>query len=293
MAAGFLGLLLVLGLVPAGGSPLGPAESAGEPALQGLPAVETPALPVPVGVAADPAALSVGVEAPLPLGAGTRIALCDGCLGLGLQAGPDAASAAQPAAASPGPSRAGIVAAVEDAPPEAVAAGSSVLALGLAAAAWLARAGLGSLGLGSLFSRIEDGDLARHPMRRQALDFIAANPGATVQDVRRALGLAWGTTVYHLGRLEKAGQVAVRHVAGRRGHWPLGQAPRAGDPAGTGAELVRLVRERPGLSQLELARLAGVGAPAACKQLRRLEEAGLVVAQRAGRSRQYVPALAA
>jgi DNA-binding transcriptional ArsR family regulator len=110
-----------------------------------------------------------------------------------------------------------------------------------------------------------------------------------VQDIRRSLGIAWGTAVYHLGRLERAGQVAVRHVGGHRGHWPLGQAPSRDALAPTGQALASLVRDRPGLTQLELARLAGIGAPAACKQLKRLEAAGAVLGERAGRVRLYRP----
>ncbi|HJQ92698.1 MAG TPA: hypothetical protein VJ874_00260, partial [Candidatus Thermoplasmatota archaeon] len=63
--------------------------------------------------------------------------------------------------------------------------------------------------------------------------------------------------------------------------------------APTGQALADLVRERPGLSQLELARLAGIGAPAACKQLRRLQQAGAILAERAGRTVLYRPARAA
>jgi len=83
--------------------------------------------------------------------------------------------------------------------------------------------------------------------------------------------------------------VAVRRVAGRRGHWPLGQAPARDALAPTGEAFARLVRDHPGLPQSELARLAGVGSPAACKQLARLESAGLVLGRRSGRARLYVP----
>jgi DNA-binding MarR family transcriptional regulator len=200
-------------------------------------------------------------------------------LSVEVRSGPDDGDAVTTAAApKPTPLRA-----VQDAPPRALLAGASLLATALALAAWLAKPTLG------LFSRIEDGELAQHPLRRQALDYITANPGATLQDVRRSLGCAWGTAVYHLGRLERAGLVAVRHREGRRGHWPLGLAPAHDALAPTGESLARLVRERPGLPQNELARLAGIGPPAACKQLRRLESAGFVQAQRSGRARLYLP----
>lgn len=174
-----------------------------------------------------------------------------------------------------------------DSAPARTAAGASILA-GLAALGWAILRAAGLAPLLPFFSRIEDGELARHPARRQALDFIAANPGCNLQELRHALGLAWGTTVHHMARLEKAGLVAVRHIAGQRTHWPIGGAPPAAALPATSRALASLVQARPGLDQGELARLLGVGAATACKQLARLESAGLVLAQRVGRSRRYV-----
>lgn len=263
MASGLLVMsALALALTPAGTSSEGEA---------------------PASLVTDPTAIRVSSDLPLPTRLDTTLAACPSCPAITLQAGEGATSersGTEPAS----PWSKDPIAAVRDAPPEAVIAGSSLLATLTAAALWLARPALG------LFSRIEDDELARHPMRRQALDFIAANPGATLQDVRRSLGVAWGTAVYHLGRLERAGLVAVRHIGGHRGHWPLGQAPAHGALAPTGQALADLVRSRPGLPQNELARLVGIGSSAACKQLRRLESAGLVVAQREGKARVYAPA---
>ncbi|MHB1261780.1 MAG: winged helix-turn-helix transcriptional regulator [Thermoplasmatota archaeon] len=258
--------------------------------LAGLvPAVAVEALPVPdaqlpsaqvyAGVNHD----EVQVATDLPLNIGVDRTLHLPVLpDLALESRPDPVvqGEASPASASKadGPWQA-----IREVSPHTVLVGSSVLATVLALAAWLANPSLG------MFSRIETDALAEHPLRRQALDLIAANPGATVQSVRKGLGIAWGTAVYHLGRLERAGLVAVRHSEGRRGHWPLGQAPARDALAPTGEALARLVRDRPGLPQNELARLAGIGPPAACKQLRRLESAGFVQAQRSGRTRLYVP----
>lgn len=265
-------MALALGL----GAGSGPLDAA--PAL---PEQDLAAGPLDVSVGDDGVQATGDLPVELPLDVDTSLLPCATCPILSIDAG------SEPAAGRPEPASQGSadpLQALRDAPPAVLFAGSSLLASVLAVAAWFLRPALG------LFSRIEDGDLASHPMRRQALDYIAANPGATLQDVRRSLGVAWGTAVYHLGRLERAGQVAVRHVGGRRGHWPLGQAPAHGALAPTGQALVTLVRERPGLSQLELARLAGIGAPAACKQLRRLQQAGAVLAERAGRTVLYRPA---
>ncbi|HUR25146.1 MAG TPA: winged helix-turn-helix transcriptional regulator [Candidatus Thermoplasmatota archaeon] len=274
MSGALLLVLLGLGLVPAGGpSDLDP----------GLPEQDIAAGPVGASTWQDGVQVTTDLPEPIPglPTIDTALLPCPSCPLISIQSAP---APAQPAPAPASRGTGGPVQAIRDAPPAVLVTGSSLLATVLAVGLWALRPALG------LFSRIEDGDLASHPLRRQALDYISANPGATLQDVRRSLGVAWGTAVYHLGRLERAGKVAVRHVGGRRGHWPLGQAPAADALAPTGQALVTLVRERPGLSQLELARLAGIGAPAACKQLRRLVQAGAVLGERAGRTVLYRPA---
>jgi DNA-binding transcriptional ArsR family regulator len=264
-------LLLLAATVPAGAEPL--------PEAHGIAGAQASAGPVSVGSDTDTVRVDTGLPVALDVDRTVALPLLPD-LSVGVH--PDAAPDEDSSPASPSPQSSRIVH-LPGPTPLLLLAGTSLLATFLVVAAWMAQQSLG------LFSRIEDDALAAHPLRRQALDLIAASPGATVQDVRRGLGVAWGTAVYHLGRLERAGLVAVRHSGGRRGHWPLGQAPPRDALAPTGEALARLVRERPGLPQNELARLAGIGPPAACKQLRRLASAGFVEARRSGRALLYVP----
>ena len=264
-------LLALAATAPAGAAPL--------PDEPGIAGTHTSVGPVQVETGTDTVSVDTGLPAAVDVDRTVRLPLVPD---LSVKVHPEATPDQDDSPASPSlQSRRGVQ--VPAPTPLLLVAGTSLLATILLVAAWLAQQSLG------LFSRIEDDALAAHPLRRQALDLIAANPGATVQDVRRGLGVAWGTAVYHLGRLERAGLVAVRHREGRRGHWPLGQAPPRDALAPTGEALARLVRERPGLPQNELARLAGIGPPAACKQLRRLQSAGYVQAQRSGRTLLYAP----
>ena len=260
---------LLAAVAPAGGSPLhDPSAHVG-----------------PASVHADAKAVRVAGDLPLPIRVNTTLGL-PLLPDLSIDAGWDPASASSRGGVAPASGAIRAAHTTERAATPTlplVAVGSSLLAAALGLGAWLASPAFG------LFSRIEDDALATHPLRRQALDYIAANPGASVQDMRRSLGVAWGTAVYHLGRLERAGLVAVRHREGRRGHWPLGQAPAQGSLESTAEALARLVRDHPGLPQNELAQRAGILPPAACKQLRRLEAAGFVQARRAGRAKVYEP----
>lgn len=242
------------------------------------PTPEAPAVAVEVRAAGATGKVldaAAEVRAPsLPLALAGR----GGASGQGPGPGP-AAAQAEPAGASQG---------AAPSPAARSVAGVS-LAAAAAAAGWTLLRVLGGAPLLPFFSRIEDGELSRHPARRAALDHIAANPGATVREVQAALGLAWGTTVHHLRRLERAGLVAVRRDGGRLGHWPLGQAPPRDGLSGADRAMAGLVKASPGLPQRDLARLSGIGAPAACKRLARLEAAGLVAQVHDGRARLYVP----
>lgn len=264
-------LALVLGLAPLGGElPEVPVD----PALD----VRLEAADLTVSASDGQVSLQAPVVGPL------AVRTCDRCPLLEL--GPGAQDAPAEPAPAGGPSGDSGFLPGDLTPPQAVAA-TSLSALLLGALAWLAprlAAAVPFFG----FSRIDDDALARHPKRQLALQLVAANPGCNLQELRQGLGLAWGTTVYHMSRLEKAGLVAVRHIAGQRTHWPVGGAPPSDALPPTSRALASLVQARPGLDQGELARLLGVGAGTACKQLARLEAAGLVLAQRVGHSRRYV-----
>ncbi len=266
-------LALVLGLAPAAASGL-----------------DDPLSGVDAGVGAGPLGLAVDDGVSIEADGVASVDAAPGALSISVPAlGPVALDPpAESAASDDGPAH---TSAWHEAAKTATApavAGPTLSAVALAALAWALRAA-GFAPWLPFFSRIEDDALATHPARRQALDLISASPGATVQDVRRALGLAWGTTVHHLRRLERAGLVAVRREGGSKRHYPLGQAPPRDALPAAGRALAALVRDAPGLPQNELARRAGLLAPAACKHLARLEAAGLVVARRMGRAMHYVP----
>lgn len=269
-------VLLLLALVPAASA-------------RDLEVAPAPACPLAIEV--DAAALQAtqcveGLESALPgVASELRVALPDPLLPQGEVPGSDEGTAPR-SGESHGIS--GEAGPALEAPVGRTVAGVSAAAA-LTALGWAILRFLGVAPLLPFFSRIEDDQLTAHPARRAALDVIHANPGATIQDIQRALGLAWGTTVHHLRRLDRAGLIAVRRDGARRGHWPLGQAPPRDGLSTADRAVAALVKSSPGLTQKDIAHIAGVGAPAACKRLGRLEEAGLVAQVREGRSRLYVP----
>ena len=162
----------------------------------------------------------------------------------------------------------------------------------LRAPRWLA-----AVPLGALFSRIDDDELKEQPVRAAILGHLEANAGATIQEVRDALGVAWGTAVYHLGRLERARHVVSRRDGRLRRFWRMDdpEARHRGAAAllkgETSRRIADLVQARPGIHQAGVCDALGLKPPVASKYLGRLREQGLVVAMADGRMRRYHPTM--
>ena len=185
-------------------------------------------------------------------------------------------------------------------------AGAGLLAVALGAAtvgleglrAFLGRAarGLGSLaGAIPLFSRIERGGALDNPVRARVHDAIAQEPGLSLSDVAQRAGIAWGTAVHHLRRLESLGLVvSTSELAHRR--FFIANTPAAAQRTAvvavmhpTARRIAEYVTQRPGTDQAGLCQALGLNNPAASKHLGHFESRGLVLSQRSGRSRLYHP----
>ena len=191
-------------------------------------------------------------------------------------------------------------------PPAAQAAGASALLAGIAAfAAWLTSKlpwgteggrrllRMAALAPAALFSRIAPDDLVQHPARQAMLDHLRLAPGATLREAQRAAGVAWGTAVYHLQRLEHDGHVVSLRQGAHRRFWVSNTAasarrreaaPLLDDEA---RRLAQAVVASPGANQASLAAAAGLSAATACRRLRALQRAGLVEVAVTGRARSY------
>ncbi|HUR67682.1 MAG TPA: winged helix-turn-helix transcriptional regulator [Candidatus Thermoplasmatota archaeon] len=162
-------------------------------------------------------------------------------------------------------------------PPLDTPAGAAAVATGGAAVVLIGFA---------LYSRLARSELLDHERRDGVLKLIKGSPGISLSDVAHKTGLAWGTAVYHLERLEKAGFITSEKNSGRRCYFPVGAVPRE-DRAGLGTlqqettrDIAALVVARPGLTQAELCAGLGLSASAASKQVSKLESAGLVRRER-------------
>ncbi|MFA5944167.1 MAG: winged helix-turn-helix transcriptional regulator [Candidatus Thermoplasmatota archaeon] len=144
-----------------------------------------------------------------------------------------------------------------------------------------------------LFSRIERGQVMDNPIRARVHEVIAAEPGLSLSDVSQRAGIAWGTTVHHLRRLETLGLVVSVLQRPHRRYFVANTATAAQRTAvavvmhPTARRIAEFVTQRPGTDQAGICQALGLNNPSASKHLSRFEAGGLVLSLRSGRNRHY------
>lgn len=146
-----------------------------------------------------------------------------------------------------------------------------------------------------LFARIDGERLLENPVRARVNETVGLDPGLSLQDVRDRAGIAWGTTVHHLARLERHGLVvSVRHGNHRR-YFPSNTVSSrqrrelAALSHPTAHRIAEQVSANPGSDQKGICQALDLRNPAASKHLTRFERLGLVQSEIVGRSRLYHP----
>lgn len=173
----------------------------------------------------------------------------------------------------------------------AVAAPPAIAAAG-AVALLQAFGGLRALAVGAvaLYSRLTRSELLDNGHRDAVYRLVQESPGIALTEIAKRTGLGWGTTVYHLDRLERAQMVASERVGPHRCYFPMGTVPRAARKgigalkADTTRSVATFLVTRPGATQTELCEGLGLSASAASKQVTKLECAGLVRREREGKT---------
>lgn len=155
-----------------------------------------------------------------------------------------------------------------------------------------------SLAVGAFagYTRLTRAELLDNEHRDGVYKLIQEEPGIALSEIAQRSGLGWGTTVYHLDRLERAGFVASERSGVRRCFFPVGTLPKESRKgigalkADTTRTVAAFLVERPGATQGELAEALGMSASAASKQVSKLEDAGLVRREREWKTVRLHPA---
>lgn len=171
-------------------------------------------------------------------------------------------------------------AAAEAAPEIVATAGALALLQAFGFWRWL---GVGAF---ALYSRLAKSELLDNGHRDRVYKLIQESPGIGLSEIAEKTGLGWGTTVYHLDRLERASFVASERAGLHRCYFPVGLVPKESRrligalKADTTRSIAEFLVTRPGATQTELCEALGMSASAASKQITKLEGAGLVRRER-------------
>jgi len=143
-----------------------------------------------------------------------------------------------------------------------------------------------------LYARLEGRVLLQHEAREAIVDLLRRRPALAFVDVQQAIGLAPGTTKWHLDKLVRSGFIACRRDGRTVRYYPTGMDPAVveaivsiRDPSRLA--IVRVVARSPGVTQGDLAGILGLAQSTVSHHTARLVEEGLLGARRDGKTVTY------
>jgi predicted transcriptional regulator len=186
-----------------------------------------------------------------------------------------------------------VAAAVAAAAVVALAAGSASSSLLAGFAKWLT----GAKGtVVALYARLRKDKVLDHGTRRDLYLFLEANPGACIAQIQEALGTSLSTTRHHLQTLKSNGLVVDVRNGRKRcffttsdGMSPKARTAVAALSSSSANRVFQVIRDRPGISQQQLAEALSVSRTSVIFHVRRLQDAGMVRKKQRGRQAVYLP----
>jgi len=141
-----------------------------------------------------------------------------------------------------------------------------------------------------LYTKLRKEQVLDHYNRGRVYQFIELNPGEHFNAIRHSLDLNIGTATYHLEVLSREGLIKARQDGIYKRFYPANVPIPPSNGNGISEVQLRvfnLIKEAPGVTQKELARLLGVRQSTLNYQVSRLEDRGFVTEERKGRKVHY------
>ncbi|MHB8632501.1 MAG: thrombospondin type 3 repeat-containing protein [Thermoplasmatota archaeon] len=163
----------------------------------------------------------------------------------------------------------------------AMAATAALASLAIGWALWRKAAGHGWVLL-PLFSRLREAEVLEHPLRRELLQHIEAEPGLHCQALVRKVDRQRGLVEHHLKVLVRGGHVKEVKTAGYLCYYPATAHDRAAMEAGSALrsglarDVLTAIVRNPGATLPNVAKIVGAEYGAVSYHVKRLEAAGLV-----------------
>jgi uncharacterized membrane protein/DNA-binding MarR family transcriptional regulator len=143
-----------------------------------------------------------------------------------------------------------------------------------------------------LYTKLRKDDILDHFVRGQVYGYIKANPGEHYNSIKKALALKNGTLVYHLKTLER--EEFIKSVADGRFKRFYPREMKVPEPSDELVlrmnhiqhEILKIIRENPGISQKDIASRIGLSTPTVHYHINIMMSARVINVKRVGRETQ-------
>jgi DNA-binding MarR family transcriptional regulator/protocatechuate 3,4-dioxygenase beta subunit len=167
-----------------------------------------------------------------------------------------------------------------------VSAGAAAATIGALLATEVGRVALMGLLLVPLYTKIRRERMMDHFVRGRIYEHICQNPGVNYSAIKQRFNLTNGTVTYHLLMLERQEFIRSRQDGIYKRYFKEGTGASLMEqsPMSLQRAILRIVGERPGISQKDIARELGSSKQLVSYYIRNLRKEGLVETHRSGRS---------
>jgi len=143
-----------------------------------------------------------------------------------------------------------------------------------------------------LYTKIKKDDVLDHFVRGQVYGYIKANPGEHYNSIKKALSLKNGTLVYHLKTLER--EEFIKSIIDGRFKRFYPREMKVPEPSDELVlrmnhiqhEILKIIRENPGISQKEIAGRIGLSTPTVHYHINIMMSGRVINVKRVGRETQ-------
>jgi predicted transcriptional regulator len=142
-----------------------------------------------------------------------------------------------------------------------------------------------------LYTKIKREKVMDHFIRGRIYEFIVSNPGVNYSSIKEQFKLTNGTVTYHLSMLERQEFIRAKQDGIYKRYFSNNGGPAVSDvqPMSLQLSIAKAVREKPGMTQKEIAMLLGSSKQLVSYHIRNMKNDGLLDTHRDGRSVRIYP----
>lgn len=142
-----------------------------------------------------------------------------------------------------------------------------------------------------LYTKIKREKVMDHFVRGRIYEFVCQNPGVNYSAIKAQFKLTNGTVTYHLSMLERQEFIRAKQDGIYKRYFSNNGGPAASEvePMSLQLTIAKAIRERPGMTQKEIAKRLGSSKQLVSYHIRRMKKDGELETHRDGRSVRVFP----